>query len=213
MSAALAHVAARILALGDTGPRIAVDGVDGSGKTTFADRLAERVRSLGRPVVRISLDDFHHVRAIRHRRGRDSPDGFWLDSYDYERFHRDVLAPFAPGGSRRYRPAAHDLTTDAVLDPEPRTAEPTAVLLVDGLFLHRPELVTAWDLSVFLDVPFEVTALRMSLRDGTPPDPDHPGMRRYVAGQRIYFRACSPQSQATILIDNQDFTTPRIIRG
>jgi hypothetical protein len=27
---------------------------------------------------------------------------------------------------------------------------PEAVVLFDGIFLHRPELVDAWDLSVFL---------------------------------------------------------------
>jgi uridine kinase len=89
-------------------PRVAVDGPDGSGKTTFADELPSAIRGLDRTVVR---------------------------------FHTDVLEPFAPGGSRRYRPVAHDLATDAVLNPELCTALPGTVLLVDGLFLHRDEIV------------------------------------------------------------------------
>ncbi|MET8151513.1 uridine kinase [Actinoplanes sp. NPDC049668] len=208
----LGHVARRIPVLdGRACPRVAVDGPDGSGKTVFADELAAAVRALGRTVVRVSLDDFHNPRAVRYRQGRESPEGFWLDSYDYRRFRGDVLEPFAPGGSRRYRPAAHDLATDAVLDPPPRTAPPGAVLIVDGLFLHREEVVRDWDLSVFLDVPFAVTARRMAVRDGTDPDPEHPGMRRYVQAQRIYFAACAPQRRADILIDNQDFDAPRIV--
>lgn len=196
-------VAARIAALVSTEClRVAIDGVDGSGKTTFADRLASVVRRLGHPVVRVSVDDFHNVRAVRHRLGRDSPEGFWADSYDYDRFRRDVLGPFAPGGSRRYRPAAHDVETDALLDVPARTAAPGSVLLVDGLFLHRDELAGCWDLSVFLDVPFTVTAARMAVRDGSHPDPEHPSMRRYVEGQRIYFRTCSPRERASIVIDN-----------
>ncbi|WP_344169302.1 uridine kinase [Pilimelia columellifera] len=193
---------------------MAVDGVDGygSGKSVFADELASAVTALGRPVVRVSLDDFLNVRAVRHRQGRDSPQGFWEDSYNYPRFERDVLVAFGPGGSRRYRPAAYDLRTDAVLDPEARTADPATVLVVDGLFLHRDELVTAWDLSVFLDVPFSVTAQRMADRNGSNLDPEHPSMRRYVEGQRIYFRACSPQRRADIVVDNQDFDVPRIVR-
>ncbi|GGN46522.1 uridine kinase [Actinoplanes campanulatus] len=211
--ATLRHVADRIAELDDGGGlRIGVDGVDGAGKTVLADELAAQLRVPGRPVVRVSLDDFHHVRAVRHRQGRDSPRGFWEDSYDYDRFRRDVLEPFGPGGSRRYRAAAHDLETDVVLDGEPCAADPGAVLIVDGLFLHRDELVPVWDLSVFLDVPFEETARRMADRDGTSPDPDHPGMRRYVEGQRLYFAACAPQDRATILIDNRDFAAPRIIR-
>jgi uridine kinase len=212
--AVVEHVASRTPSSdGHTCPRIAVDGPDGSGKTTFAEELATALRSVGYPVVRVSLDDFHNVRATRYRQGRESPEGFWWDSFNYQRFRSDVLAPFAPGGSRLYRAVAHDLSTDTVLDAEPCTALPGTALIVDGLFLHRDELVDAWDLSVFLDVPFSVTAKRMALRDGTNPNPEHPSMRRYVEAQRIYFNACSPHQRTDILIDNQEFSTPRIIRG
>ena len=71
-----------------------------------------------------------------------------------------------PGGSRRYRLAAHDLATDAVIDPPRRTAVPGTAVIVDGLFLHRNEIGDVWDLSVFLEVPFDITARRMAYRDG-----------------------------------------------
>ena len=210
----IGHVARQILTSdGRACTRVAVDGPDGSGKSTFADELAAATRALGHPVVRISLDDFHNVRAVRYQRGRESPEGFWQDSFNYQRFHSDVLEPFAPGGSRRYRSTAHDLTTDTMLDPDPCTALPGTILIVDGLFLHRDETADAWDLSVFLDVPFSVTAKRMASRDGTNPDPEHPSMRRYVEAQRIYFNACSPRQRADILIDNRDLSAPRILRG
>jgi uridine kinase len=211
--AVVEHVASRIPEFdGHICPRVAVDGPDGSGKTTFAEELDAALRSAGRLVVRVSLDDFHHVRALRYRLGNESPEGFWRYSFNYRRFRSDVLEPFAPDGSRLYRTAAHDLATDTVLDPEPCTALPGTVLIVDGLFLHRDEIVDAWDLSVFLDVPFSVTARRMALRDGTNPDPEHPSMRRYVEAQRTYFKTCSPHERADILICNQEFSHPRIIR-
>ncbi|WP_106330618.1 uridine kinase [Actinoplanes italicus] len=192
--------------------RVGVDGPDGSGKTVLAAELASMLRDRGRPVVQVSIDDFHHVRAVRYRRGRDSPEGFWRDSYDYDRFRADVLEPFAPGGDRRYRPAAHDVSTDELLTPEPRQAEPDALLIVDGLFLHRDELYGSWDFSLFLDVPFTETARRMAARDGTSPDPGHPGMRRYVEAQRIYFATCDPRRRATVVIDNTDTARPVLNR-
>src|SRR6185437_4675361 len=121
--------------------RVGIDGRDGAGKTSFADELAEAVGRLDRPVVRVSADDFHQVRSIRYRRGRHSPTGFWLDSYDYPRLIGDVLEPFRAGS---YRPAAHDLETDQLLDPPWLTAPSDAVLILDGLFLHRDELVGYW---------------------------------------------------------------------
>jgi uridine kinase len=194
------------LSTGDDCVRVGIDGPDGAGKSIFADELAAALRARNRPVVRISLDDFHNVRAVRHGLGRDSPDGFWRHGFNYARFRDDVLDPLGPGGSRRYRPAAHDLATDAVLDPEPRVAPPGAVLVVDGLFLLRPELAAAWDLSVFLDVPFEVTAARLASRDGVDPKTLH----RYVEAHRIYSQACDPRGRAAILIDNSDVDAPVI---
>jgi uridine kinase len=72
-------------------------------------------------------------------------------------------------------------------------------------------LVDAWDISVLLDVPFTETVRRMSVRDGTSPDPEHSTMRRYVEGQRLYFRTCDPRSRADVVIDNSDVDEPRIV--
>lgn len=187
---------------------VGVDGPDGSGKTIFADQLAAALRETGRPVLRISLDDFHNTRERRYRRGRESPVGFWFDSYDYGRFIADVLNPLGPSGNGRYRAAAHDLVTDEVLDPPWQQAPSECVVIVDGLFLHRDELVDRWDYSIFLDVPFETTARRMAVRDNTNPDPSDPSMRRYVEGQLLYFGRCAPKDRASVVVDNSDFDAP-----
>jgi uridine kinase len=209
----LAELSRLVPARPDGFVQVGIDGVDGSGKTTFADALAEHLRLRGRAVVRIRADGFLNPRAIRHRRGRDSPEGFFLDSYDVPRLRLDVLDPFSPHGSGRYRESALDLAADLPLERPWQQAEPGAVLVLDGMFLHRDELVDTWDLSVLLDVPFAETARRMSLRDGSNPDPEHPSMRRYVEGQRLYFRTCDPRSRADVVIDNTDVDGPRIVDG
>lgn len=192
--------------------RVAVDGVDGAGKTVFADALAQVLRRMGREVVRISVDGFHAARACRYARGRFSPEGFWLDSYDYQAFERSVLAPFSPGGGRRYRRAVRDVASDAVVDGPWEQAGERAVLVVDGIFLHRDELADAWDFSVFLDVDAATSVARMAHRDGTSPDPDDPRNRRYVGGQRLYLRSCAPAGRASMVIDNTDFDVPVVRR-
>ena len=192
--------------------RVAIDGVDGSGKSVFATELAGVLRELGRSVVHVSADGFHQVREARYRRGSDSAEGFWLDSYDYRALAENVLDPFGPGGSRRYREATHDVATDQIVDLAWLEAPAETVLVVDGLFLHRDELVAAWDFSVFLDVPFEVSVARMAERDGSHPDPADPSLARYVGGQRLHFAACAPQARATVVIDNSDLAHP-FLRG
>jgi uridine kinase len=187
---------------------VAVDGVDGSGKTTFARAYMEALSALGHPVVLIHADDFLNLPAVRHRRGRESPEGFWLDSYDYSALERDVLIPFGPGGDGGYRAAATDHRCDVAVVSAREQALRGTVCIVEGMFLHRRELAWWWDYSIFLDVPFAETARRMAVRDGTPSNPDHPGMRRYVEGQRLYFVDSSPWLRATRVVDNTDPSAP-----
>ncbi|WP_143234723.1 uridine kinase [Paractinoplanes atraurantiacus] len=211
MRPALINQIADLVPGGPGSVRVAVDGVDGVGKSTFAAHLAGELSDRGRPVVHVSADDFHHPRVIRYRRGRDSPEGFFLDSYDYSALVREVLEPFAPGGSRRFRRAAHDVRTDEALDLDWEVAPEGTVLVVDGLFLHRDELAGLFEFSVFLDAPFEVTVPRMAARDGSHPDPRHPSLARYVGGQRLYFATCDPHSRAGVVIDNSDWRNPAIL--
>lgn len=191
--------------------RVAVDGVDGVGKSTFAGELAAVLSGRGRSVVHVSADGFLHPRAVRHQRGRHSPEGFWLDSYDHGALVHDVLEPFGPDGSRRHRRAVRDPRTDRILDLPWQVAPSGSVLVVDGLFLHRDELAPFWEFSIFLDAPFEVTVARMAQRDGSQPDPHHPANARYVGGQRLYFSACAPLQRADVVIDNTDVARPVLV--
>lgn len=205
---ALAEVSAAVPPPGASPLLIAIDGVDGAGKSVFADQLARVLMDQGRTVVRASVDDFHRTRAERYRRGRASPEGFWLDSYDYHQLRTVLLDPLSLGGSRSYRTAVHDLVTDQPVHQPVRHCQPDAVLVLDGIFLHRDELRAYWDFSVWLDAPFDVTAARMAARDGTSPDADDPNAARYRDGQRLYLSQCRPATHASIVIDNTNPDTP-----
>jgi uridine kinase len=179
---------------------VGVDGVDGSGKSTFADDLAPVIERHGPPVIRASVDGFHNPRAVRYKRGRADPEGFFLDSYDYQGLQHYLLDPFRHGAAR-VQTARFDHKTDQKAIVEQQVA-PSAVLLFDGIFLHRDELSHQWDFSIFLSVPFDVSFERMSRRDGCSPDPLASENRRYFEGQNIYLRACKPAQRATITLNN-----------
>jgi uridine kinase len=211
----LNRLAAAIVALHPTRiVRVAIDGVDGAGKTTLADALAALVSAQGRPVVRASVDDFHNPQAARYARGRHSPDGFYLDSYDYDAFRRLLLDPLSPGGSGRYVARAFDHRTDAPVDCKAQQASPTAALIVDSIFLHRPELRAYWDLSILLNVDFAVSVPRGAGRGpgfGSP-DPGAPQNQRYVGGQKRYFAESAPEQRADIVIDYNDLREPDVLK-
>ncbi|WP_245619326.1 uridine kinase [Deinococcus marmoris] len=193
--------------------RVAVDGVDGAGKTTFADELAASLGSVGREVIRASVDGFHQPRAVRYRLGRDSPEGFYRDSYDYAGLRRALLDPLGPDGSLRYRTAMFDVETDQPVSQTELTAPPGSILIVDGLFLHRPELRGVWDDSVFLRVDFAVSVPRGAARGpgfGSP-DPAAESNRRYIGGNELYFREANPEKWAGVVLDNNDLNAPFIV--
>ena len=190
--------------------RAGIDGVDGAGKTTLADALADVLRAAGISVIRASVDGFHHPRAVRYRLGRDSPEGFFRDSYDYGALRRSLLDPLSPGGSLRYRTAVFDHRSDRHVHAPEEQAPGGSVLIVDGIFLHRPELRGYWDFSVFLDVPFEISIPRGARRGEGSPDPLAPENRRYIEGQRLYLRECTPKAHATLVIGYDDPAAPGI---
>jgi uridine kinase len=192
--------------------RVGIDGIDGAGKTTFADELADVLRERERSVIRASVDGFHNPRDVRYRMGRYSPEGYYRDSFDYDRLREVLLDPLSPGGSRRYVAAIHDVATDQPVEMEERIATAGSVLVADGIFLHRPELADYWDCSVFLDVERDVANARMALRDGAPAESSVGRDARYVEGQRFYLETCHPSRVATIVIDNNDLARPHIIR-
>jgi uridine kinase len=210
----LTEIAAAILGIsGRDVVCVAVDGVDGAGKTVFADELADVLRASGRPVIRASVDSFHNPRSVRYRQGRDSPRGFFEDSYDYPTLVRLLLAPLSDGGDRRIRRAAFDHRRD-VPDEAPEEEAPVGALLVfDGIFLHREELRRYWHYSVFLDVPFHVSIPRGAQRGEGSADPRAASNRRYVEGQSLYLRTCRPWERATVMVNNEDLEAPFIVHA
>jgi uridine kinase len=207
----LEELAQRLVALPmDHAARVGIDGVDASGKTTLANELVAPVQALGRPVVRASIDGFHRPRAERYQLGRQSPDGYFRHSFNHEALIRELLAPLGPGGSHRIRLAVFDYRVDQPVERPDKVVSPKAVLLFDGVFLHRPELRPYWDATIFLDVPFEISIRRAAQRDGWPPYVDAPENHRYVEGQRIYLRECQPASLASLVVANGDLDAPRI---
>lgn len=198
--------------------RIAIDGRTASGKTTLADELAAILKEKGREVIRTSLDGFHRPKIERYARGRHSAEGYYYDARDLAAINRLLLEPLGPNGSLRYRTASFDLENDKPLDQEEKTAPASAVLIVDGTFLQRPELRDGWDLAIFVE-----TSEAVSERRGIDRDTERLGGSdaagqlyelRYRPAFEIYESICDPIGDADIVINNEVFSHPVLsVRG
>jgi uridine kinase len=183
---------------------VAVDGLDGAGKTRFADALALELEKRPHAVFRASIDDFHRPRVERYARGRDSAEGFYRDSFNYVTLRRVLVEPFRIGRIGSFVPEAFDVRADAPIEPKWLTGPDDAILVIDGIFLNRPELRGTWNYSIWLDVEPEVALARLLERDGAL---DHP--ERYAGGQALYLAEAKPREVADAIVDNNDFEHPR----
>ncbi|MCW2977687.1 MAG: phosphoribulokinase / uridine kinase family [Actinomycetia bacterium] len=212
-AAVLATVAARIDALptGRTVRVVAVDGVTASGKSTFADELVAHVR---RPVVRATVDDFNRPRSERYAGGQ-GPEAYYHDTFDLVSLRCMLLEPLAPAGDRRYRTASFDADNDSAVDAPLQVAPDDAALVLDGVFLLRPELAGVWDLSIFLAVDRTVALERAIARDASWLGGEGPARvryaSRYVPGETLYLESADPASQAGLVVENTDPDRPRLL--
>jgi uridine kinase len=192
--------------------RVAVDGPPAAGKTTLADELALLLRTRGREVIRASTESFLLPRAQRYQRGKDSPEGCYHDSFDYDALRRVLLDPLGPNGDRHYRPAIYDRSTDTALSLPVTTAPADAVLLFDGVFLLRPELNDRWDLSIFVSAMFEQALDRARIRDqaayGSAAAVERRYRSRYIPSQQHYFATVRPTDHADIIVHNDEPQRP-----
>jgi uridine kinase len=188
---------------------VAVDGADGAGKTVFADDLAVEMRGLGHTVFRASMDDFHQPRALRYSKGRESAEGFYQDSFDYSAFRRVLLGPFRMAGATGFSTEFFDLKRDVPFESRWQTGPADAILIVDGLFLLRPELKGIWNFAIWLDAPDEVRRERMIERDGSHPESDTALGQRYLGAQELYQSEAKPRTAASAIVDNTDVEHPR----
>jgi uridine kinase len=192
--------------------RVAVDGPPAAGKTTLADELAVVLRAQGREVIRASIEGFLLPRSQRYRRGEHSGEACYHDSFDYDALHRVLLDPLGPGGDRRFQQAVYDKCTDTALPQLVTTAPADAVLLFDGVFLLRPELIDSWDLRIFVSAAFEETLDRARTRDqalyGSATEVERRFRNRYRPSQQLYFDTDRPTDHADIIVHNDELQQP-----
>ena len=195
--------------------RIAIDGVDASGKTTLANQLAEFLRHKGTSVIRASIDGFHNPKEVRYRLGAGSPEGYYKDSFNYKLLKESLLIPLGENGSLKYKTAVYDFRIESKISQNYKTASDNALLIFDGVFLLRPEIREYWDYSIYVHADFKVVLKRASMRDqylfGSKENVKERYRKKYIPGQQLYIREAKPILFADVVIDNNDYNQPAIV--
>jgi uridine kinase len=186
---------------------VGIDGIDGAGKTTFARDLAGALRERDVSSAVVSMDDFLAPRAVRHA-PPDDAEHWYGHAFDHELLRRLVVQPYRAGepvalqGFDRER-------DEPVAQPDRFQPADRAVLVVEGIFLHRPELRGLWHSSAWLQVQREIAFERCVQRDGWDPAPEAPLHRVYFAAEDLYLRRVDPRKAANATFDLTDAAHPR----
>jgi uridine kinase len=160
---------------------VAVDGPAGSGKTTFATRLARNLQVAGAAVAQIRTDDLL--------------DG-WADIVAFwPRLHNQVLEPLSRGEPARHQ--SYDWHRGCFGD-EWRVVPVPDVLIVEGVTSSRAAARPYLRLSVFVTADRDLRLARGIARDGEKLRSD---WVRWMAEEERHFLSDQTCRHADIIVD------------
>ncbi|MDH4132955.1 MAG: AAA family ATPase [Gemmatimonadota bacterium] len=165
---------------------ILIDGVDGSGKTRFAERLVAALSEGRDPPVLIHVDDYR--RQVDWADPRGEAEVYWSDYFDLPAIDRTI----------------------ALLRSEGR------MVVVEGIFTLRLAEASAAALvylEVPYEEAERRILDRDTAIGRTPDDVRHRTSMRYFPAQRRYRAQFHPMERAALLLDNSDPAIPRVRRA
>jgi uridine kinase len=159
-----------------------IDGLGGSGKSTFAKAIAKALAEIDLPPCVVELDDFFNP-----------GEGGW--GFDHARLRQQVLEPITSGTPARYQRYDWRLREPGDWVELPKCD----VLVVEGVSACHPSVADFFDHMVYVEAPREVRLERGISRDGMIHQEKWervwmPAEERYVAQHR-------PQERADLIVD------------
>ena len=157
---------------------VAISGFAGSGKSTLTSNLAKQLDD----AEVVSSDEF----SIHQQRGRCDN---WA-SIDRARLVAEVLEPARSNQPIRYQ--QYDWANDRLGDWH--DVPDSAFLLIEGLGVIHPDLLSLFDLTVWIECPLEVATERGRCRDREIYKVDHDAVWRdvWTPNDRDYYNRFRP---------------------
>ena len=139
----------------DTSPYIiAIDGMSGSGKSTFAKLLHETF-----PQSNLFHMDDYFLQPFQRTEERLAEIG---GNVDYERFYQEIICHLGNPNGLTYQ--KYDCCTQTLNEPEFVPFKP--LVIIEGSYSHHPYFKDTYNLRVFLEVDPEEQKKRILLRNG-----------------------------------------------
>lgn len=182
---------------------VGLSGIDGAGKGWVAHCLSGALEHCGARIALLNVDDWLNLPAVRFNPA-DPARHFYSHALRLEDFRELLLKPLRTTRS-----------VDVIADLAEETAtafrrhryhfSDVDIVLAEGIFLFTPRIRHSFDLTVWIDCPFEIALLRALARgqEGLSPEATIEAYRTiYFPAQQHHFQQDHPRDSATFILAN-----------
>jgi HAD superfamily hydrolase (TIGR01549 family) len=184
-----------------------ISGIDGAGKTEFAEALERFLIARNYKTQVIHLDDFHHPKVLRYA-GKDQADNYFNRSFNINLIVEKLLKPIRRKGVYFTKLTVLDYRIDKYDIEREYSFNQNTMVIFEGVFLFRKELTPYIDYKIYLDITFEESKKRAKDRDPEEVVKKYEG--KYLPAQAKYLEKYPPEKTADIIIDNANWEYPKI---
>lgn len=173
---------------------LGIDGLSRSGKTTFADDLRELLIQNQKHVCLFHIDDYIVQRRKRYNTGYAE----W-----HEQYHLQWDVKYLRENLFSKVRESHEITLQSYnleLDEQFQKTvciPPACIIIIEGVFLQRPEWRGFFDYLVYFDCPRE---LRFSREDKSVQDNIEKFRNRYWKAEDYYLNSTHPVERSDMII-------------
>ncbi|MBD3285084.1 HAD-IA family hydrolase [candidate division WOR-3 bacterium] len=197
---------------GSTAHIVGINGVDTSGKTTFAVEMEKYLKSRGHQTMIIHLDDFHNPRDVRSR-GADPIQSYIDNAFNLELLEKEILAPISRGQTLDKELKLLELESDEFTNVKRYRIDKDTIVILEGVLLYREPINKYFCIRVFLDVEFREVLRRAGERDTARFGPEFIKRykTKYIPVQKRYLEDCKPVERSDVVVDNNDYIRPYLV--
>ncbi|CAN5914087.1 hypothetical protein BH11MYX3_BH11MYX3_12800 [soil metagenome] len=190
---------------------LTIDGLDGSGKSTFCRQLFDALGAGGIPAVPIRVDDFR--RPVDWACVEAESAAYYDSYYDLAACDQTLRAFLA--GERSVEVPVYDIAREQRTGARPLPLEGVSVAVLEGVFPLRMPSAAAGTL-IFLETSEAEARRRIVRRDLAKGRSEAEITRRidqrYFPSQARYWSQFHPRDRADVIIDNERPAEPRGIK-
>jgi glycine/serine hydroxymethyltransferase/uridine kinase len=184
---------------------IGISGIDTSGKTTFTKILEKELKNSNYKTQIIHIDDFHNPKKTRYS-DKDELKNYYENSFNYEVLNQ-LLEELKIGDNQKITLDLLDLESDTKSLRKTYQVDENTIILVEGVFLFRKEIVNIFDLKIWLEIdPDKVIerAIKRGELEKYGQAKIDKYSSKYIPTQKIYIENHRPQQQADLVISTEN---------